>query len=517
MPSAGPARRQAARKLQGRAVAALLVLALAASARAGTAQPKPPSAAAAYVRAAASVLTGVQAILWLHGPADGDLLAIGYADRLEVGQLTADNRWASSFRLSVPTGVTALAAADLDGSGSQDLIAGTGGAGSLIRVRSVGERPLSVPVSGYLFGAARQIVTAELDGRPPAEILATNSSGELFIFSAAAGGGYRRVWRSAPGSRTQGVAAGDFDGDGRSEVATAEPGGPVNLYRWTGSNLTSFASAFPWGQVTAMAAVSWPAQALLQQAAAEGALQAPAGLVVVTDRNLVYVYAWDGQRLAVEQLAYDPEQRFRIELGWVRAAATEPGDADRRPVLVLEGAGRSGIQIVRVERDRLVPLAQVSWPGPVPDFARLSDGRLAIIGRDGAVDVLRPERPGYVVVRVDGQQAPPAGLRLRWEGDRPLIDVEQMGRVIPVAVEYDKASGQAVLRAGTSRVRLYPGLAAAQGDRMSTPLSVSPQFDPAAGRLFVPFDAVRPLGWDVTYDATVRELTLRSPWSAGHP
>lgn len=481
-----------------------LVGTLAAAGR-DRARPEVPLEPIAYIRTGEALLTGVQAVLWLPGPEGSDLVAVGLSDRLEVGYLDDRTRWVTRFSLPVPAGVTALAAADLDGAGELELVAATGGAGALVRVRSVLRQPVPVPASGFLFGAASRVLVAELDGRPPAELLATNVNGELFVYSASAGGGYRRIWRSPSGTRVTALAAADFDGDGASEVALAEPGRPVTVYRWRGGRLEPVASVYPWGSVTALAAAGGP--------------ETPPLLAVVTDRSLVYVYRWEAQRLTAPQVAFDPTRRLRLDLNRAEATVTVHADPDgtAAPVLVLEGTGSEGIEVVKVEGDRLELLARVVWPGASPGFARLSDGRLAVVTARGTLDVLSPVAAGYLALELDGTAIRlPRGTRLLWEGDIPLIDVEHLSRVVPVLVSLDRQARQAWIAAANARVRVAADLALADGDRfMSTPLPVPPRFDAAAERLYVPFEALRPLGWQVAYDPTVRRLVLQSPWPGG--
>lgn len=469
------------------------------------ARPEVPLDPTAYVRTAEALLTGAQAVLWLPGPEGTDRLAVGLSDRLEVGYLDARTRWVTLFSLSVPAGVTALAAADLDGAGELELVAATGGAGSLVRIRSVLRQPVPVPASGFLFGAASRVLVAELDGRPPAELLAANVNGELFVYSASAGGGYRRVWRSPSGTRVTAFAAADFDGDGTSEVALAEPDRPVTVYRWRAGHLEPIASVYPWGSVTALASAGGPAT--------------PPLLAVVTDRSLVYVYRWEAQRLTAPQVAFDPTRRLRLDLNWAAATvAVRAGpDGTAAPALVLEGAGSEGIEVVKVEGDRLELLARVAWPGASPGFARLSDGRLVVVTARGTLDVLSPVAADYLALRLDGTAVTlPQGTRLWWEGDRPLIDVQHLSRVVPVLVSLDREARQAWIAAASARVRVAADVAVADGDRIvSTPLPVPPHFDAATGRLYVPFEALRPLGWQVAYDPTVRRLVLHSPWPGG--
>ncbi|MBE3597744.1 MAG: hypothetical protein IMX02_02715 [Limnochordaceae bacterium] len=459
----------------------------------------PPANPVAYVRIATEVLSGVQALAEVD--AGGGLLAIGWRDRVEVGRFTSDYRWVESFKLGLPSGVTALTVASLERTGQPDLVVGSGGAGSLTVIRAIAsERPVVVPVSGYLFGEARQVVAAELDGPPPLEILALNGNDELFLFSAAAGGGYRRLWRSKPGVRVRAVAAGDLDGDGIAEVVTGEQGGALRVYRWRGAlGLQAVAESYPWGAVTALTVVPAP----------DGS--SSARIVAVTDRSLVYAYRWDAGSLVVAQRAFDPDQRLRLR--WVRGSVVGPLPAGTAAPLVLEGAGPSGLQMVRVVGDQLSWIASATWVGASPGFVRRPTRELLVVRPGGQLDVLSQVSPNFLVISVDGREMGLGpGIHVQWSGDLPLVDVTQLGQFVPVSVMHEPASRHAVLQAGTSVVRLYADLPLAHGDRSSVDLPVAPEFDAARGILYAPFEVLRPLGWAVAYDIARRRLTLRSPW-----
>lgn len=486
------------------ASAAVLLSLLAAVPPAPCAVPAraaaPAAAPVAYIRQAAQVLTGVQVVAAVPGPDGSPGLVVGYGDRLEIGRLSEDGRWAAVYTLGVPAGVTALAVAALDG-GEPEVVAGTGGAGSLVRIRALSSRPVAVPVSGFLFGAARLVVAAELDGRPPAELLALNASGELFVYSAAAGGGYRRIWRTPPGVRMGALTAADLDGDGVGEVAAAGPDGSVVVQRWQAGGLVTVGTAYPWGNVRAMTVAPLP--------------DGPPLLVVVTDRDLVYLYRWDGQRLTARSTAYDDSRRLRLDLDW--AVAWPVGQASGgTPAIVVEGAGQGGLLQIRVQNDRLQRLAQVVWPGASPGYQRLPDGRLLVVRPDGSVDLLRPVPADYLELTVDGRAVTlPGDTRLVWEGDLPLVDAEQLGRIVPVSVAYDRADRQAWIVSGNDRVRVQEGVPSADADGVSVGLPAPPRLDAESGRLYVPLQALRALGWQVRYDPTLRRLELASPWPGG--
>lgn len=512
-----------------RASMAILLAAALVACATGTARgaqgpgTSPPSGPVAYARIATAVLSGVTTVAAFEG--GGGWLAMGFADRVEIGRFVAPYRWTSRFTVPVPSGPTVLAPADLDADGRPDLVIGSGGAGTLTVVADATGDPMVANVVGFLFGAAWRIVAADLDGTAPAELAVTNASGDLFLFAAGSDGGYRRVWRGASNTKVASMQAADLDGDGRAELVTGEKGSAVRVLRWDGIDLRLVGSAYPWGEVMALdVAVPPPAEAPppAQAPPVDGEAQPPAAVppeqpplvIAVTDRRVVYAYRWDEEQLQVAMQAFDARQR--IHLAWMRATAGVQLVSGRQvPSVTLEGGGPFGVQIVRMTRDQpqLQWLASTAWVGDIPAFVRLEDRSLLVARPGGQLDVLGLVPAEYLAVLVDGQERSPLpGLRIMWVADVPLVDVTQIGQIVPVSVSYVPGEPAATLRGLTGSVRVYADVPAAQGDQVSVALPVAPQLDREEKRLYVPCDVLRPLGWTLQFDPARRRLTIRSPW-----
>ncbi len=135
----------------------------------------------------------------------------------------------SHFIWSTRTGGTDLIAADLDGDGREEVVAGTTG-GQILVLRPDGSTLWSREVEGWVTALA----ASDLDGNGPPEILATTqtqrfwpSSGRLLAFRA---NGDPLFDEELPGfSHT--VLATDLDGDGRPEIVAGETGGRILALR----------------------------------------------------------------------------------------------------------------------------------------------------------------------------------------------------------------------------------------------------------------------------------------------
>lgn len=460
-------------------------------------QIAPPQRPVAYVRVAGSRMpTEVRDVAAVAREGGAVAVAFGFADRVEVGWVASDGTFQRAWRLPVSPGVTALAVADLDGMGGSDLLVGTEGAGLLLWVRNVLESPVVLPASGYLFGPARKIVTAELDGRPPGEVLVVNEQGELFVFSAALGGGYRRVWSSAPGPPVLACAAGDLDADGVDEVAVGHPGGLISVARWDGTRLAPVASTYPWGDPTALAVAAAPSEPRPGRRV----------LVAATSRRIAYSYTLSATGLVTDRQA----GHEALSLSWMRATL-ESGSPGQRPVVLLEGAGPAGIQLFRLSDAGLAILAEVGWPGPEVRFVRLPGGTLVAVRRDGTAEVLQPVDYHYLRLVMDGAQVTPQALQ--WAVDVPLVGVDELARLARLGVQWRPTERLALLGDGDVRVRVQERSLTANGNRASVILPAPPQVQ--GNRLWVPFDVLQGLGWLVRYQPQYRVLEVRSPPPGG--
>ena len=480
------------------AAVALTVAVGSPGARGALAAVALPSGPEGYVLAARGLISGgVQSLAPVPAPGGQAALAVGFADRVELGWAGAG--WAGffSFRsIAVAAGATALAAADLDGSGQEDLVVGTGGAGSLLWVPQVLAGGSPVRASGFVFGTVRQVMAAELDGAAPMELLAVNAAGELFVFAAGPAGVYRRVWASA-GAGVLSAAAGDVDGDGIDEVVVGQASGAVQVLRWTGGRLEAVAVGYPWGEPVAVA---------VARAGPGGTgrpVASPGRLVVVTSRRVAYAYHLEGRSMVADWLG----GHDRLALGWIRAAAlTAPPGATSGGV-VFEGSGAEGIQVFRLDGAGLSLLAHAQWPGPSVRFARLSGGVLVVVRPDGSVDQLQTVSAGYLDLQVSGRTVRPPAVA--WEGDTPLLPTAELGRLLGIQVSQAPGANSALLASGRYRVRVEAGNPRVLGPQLSLYL---PQPPVRRGeRLYVPPEALQALGWAVRYEPEHRRLQLNPP------
>ena len=479
------------------AVGAAVALALTGS-PAGARLP-PPASPQGLVLADRGVAAGVRALAALPGPAGQWALALGREDRVELGWVGgAWPGWWSWRVLPLPAEATVLAVADLDGSGQPDLMVGTAGAGSVVWVPEVlaGGEPRRA--GGFLFGPARQLVPAQLDGVGPLELVAVNEAGELFVFASTGLQGYRRVWATSS-SAVLSAAAGDLDGDGRDEVIMGSGGGAVQVLRWTGGRLEVAARGYPWGDPVAVAVPAPPT-------AAGPSAGAASRVVVATSRRVAYTYRLEAGSLVAEWLG----GHDRLSLQWIRSAALLEEPPGTLRGVVFEGTGPEGIQLFRLDGAGVTLLGHARWPGPGTRFERLPDGVLLVLRPDGSLDRLREVSAGYLDLQVAGRSVRPSGVI--WEGDVPLLPTSELVRLLRLQVRHAAQANAARVGTGEQWVWLE-----ADHPRVVGPLASLYLPQPPVRRgehLYVPPDVLQALGWSVRYEPPFRRLRLDPPQAA---
>lgn len=139
-----------------------------------------------------------------------------------------DGRFRRGPRLEVGFRPFSVSVGDFDGDGTPDVAAGAGEREDGIMVwRGAGGRSFE-PAPGFPLPAGNGPVTVgavDLDGDGADEVLGTAYQSGVFVVLSASGHG-RRLARVELGGHPWGIATGDFDGDGRRDVAVAGDGPP---------------------------------------------------------------------------------------------------------------------------------------------------------------------------------------------------------------------------------------------------------------------------------------------------
>ena len=175
----------------------------------------------------------------LAGDSDGDLLVF------EAGAGDSYRRaWRSIEEEEFVDGRLVGGGADLDGDGDVEFIGGRlrrdpfdleGRRWRLTVYGVKGDDEYGPEWQGQvLAGSSRGagIAAADLDGDGQLEWIAALPP-HLYVFRADGPGGYEAVWH-APAGETWRPAAGDADGDGRSELFFNGPDGAIRGFSWTG-------------------------------------------------------------------------------------------------------------------------------------------------------------------------------------------------------------------------------------------------------------------------------------------
>lgn len=124
----------------------------------------------------------------------------------------------------------AVAIADFDGDGAADVAAAGEDRSAGVRIFRNSETGFEVVASFPLIGGAKQLEAGDVDGDGAADLLATSWGGEALV--VLGGESPRATSLPLTGLRAPwGGAFGDFDGDGRDEIAVADgETGRVNIF-----------------------------------------------------------------------------------------------------------------------------------------------------------------------------------------------------------------------------------------------------------------------------------------------
>lgn len=186
---------------------------------------------------------------------------------------------------------TDVASADIDGDGNLDLVVSNNFIASSV-LRGVGDGTFApVVLIGIGFSSNQRVAVADFDGDGKTDAAFTNSAGDLRVFQNTSTLGainFNTPISVATGVGSYGVTVGDFNGDGRSDLAATDSGGnTVRVFL----NASTGAGSFAFGSGTAYAVGANP----LSVAVADVTGDAVADLIVAANgSNTLHVLAGAG-------------------------------------------------------------------------------------------------------------------------------------------------------------------------------------------------------------------------------
>ncbi len=172
-----------------------------------------------------SYLTGTQSRSVTSGDFDGDgkpdlAVANGLSKNISILKNNGDGTFAAAVNYALLSGPNCVQASDLNGDGKIDLAASNGGKTSVLMNNGDGTFAAAVDYGNSGSMTSLCIVDLNKDGWP--DIATTNSSGAGSVVvwtnngdgTFVGGGGVAGI-----GLNSQSIASGDFDGDGRQDLA----------------------------------------------------------------------------------------------------------------------------------------------------------------------------------------------------------------------------------------------------------------------------------------------------------
>jgi hypothetical protein len=430
---------------------------------------------------------------------------------------------------AVPTGgskPSSLAIADLNGDGSQDVVAGNDGSKSVSVLLGDGAGGLvAAAKSPFPTGGARpaSVVVGHFndDGKPDVAVV-HQSSGDVSVMLGDGLGGLTR----APGSpaSTHGfhprpVAAGDFNSDGKLDLAVANESGNVVVLAGDGAGRLTHAGASPFGLTpAAMGAGDFNADGRLDVAVANAT-----GTIAILLGNGAGGLSRLPAAIPVSPAGIAPSSLVVADLdldGRLDLAVANSGGAD---VSILLGDGAASFAPA--------PGTPVPTGGAVPSALALGqmngDGKLdlvAVNAGSASVAVLLNAVPSASFVSFPASPLPGETVTFAYSavGAIDSLDWDLDGNGL-----YDDAQGPAAARTfaapGTYRVGLRVTdldgsvTTSMQTIVVGTPVAapgLAPVAVPAYQALMSPFPIVRVTGRTARRGARIKELAVLAPAGA---
>jgi hypothetical protein len=174
------------------------------------------------------------AVIDVTGDNRPDILVITPAGYAGVLVNKGDGTFAPGVGYLVEAGsdVFDITAGDVTGDGKADLVAVTRNGSTVYILRNKGDNTFDVPVKLPLLGRdARRIRIADVDKDGIADLVASCTSGEVDVIVGLGQGSFGQPRAFASGGDSEALALGDFNGDGRPDIATGTSGAHILINR----------------------------------------------------------------------------------------------------------------------------------------------------------------------------------------------------------------------------------------------------------------------------------------------
>lgn len=423
-------------------------------------------------------------------PGQEHSLLLQTADRLfvlraERGHWTLHETW--PLPREAPGGVVM---ADITGNGQVDLAVGSGGAGATyVYTRRSGQWQL-LGRTDYIWTSVASLQAGRISQRGRHDLLVTGADGRVYLFGWTFGE-FSLRWASPPpdGSPWHAAVA-DLTGSGQDDVILWRPGGYVGVWRWTDGTLAPVWENYPWGLIAGLTVGDVDRDGLPD-------------IVLNTSQGLLYAFGWDAGEFRTKRHLAHEHLPF--------------------PLLTIQGQGRGGgsgqgAQLLASDGSRLF-------------WYRIGEQSLESRWASGPVGAIRgamaaPGGGGFFVWDEEEglrllQPAPDSVLRLEWFGQerslafRPVVEE---GIVWLSARDLSDLLGwRLAWEPGTRRLTLvrWPSyfvgkVGAARVMTERGPRQLQAPVRIVDDRVYVPYDALVVMGFDVAWDELTRTLKVAS-------
>lgn len=463
---------------------------------------------------------------------DGQVdLAIAQENRLSIFDLSR-NSLTQILDLNFPVAISAITAIPAEQPGRSNLVVGTQGAGGISVYRLADAARLELVAElGYQWSPVVALSAGDLTGDGQVELTALTAAGVLNLYTAAADGTISRQWQGKPidGMLATHLLTYDVDGEARKELLIGGSQGYVGVFRWSDGSLVNIWHAYSWGGLLGLTAIDaqagFAAGANSDGSAGVGSsipsvggtgAGTPAGvggrIAVVSLQKLLYIYQWKNGTFELDRRIFDARLNLRdahlLPAGLSVPAVEAGGPAAATDERpILLSLAEGKLVAFRIDEKALSLQSTIGSLGKLILAKPLTDGRVIVLNETGELMLLRAVPVDYARLAVNDV---PINLKEKpvFQAGRLLLSLRDVANPLGLNITWNASLRQVTIATPASSLVLIVDQKQALLRGESVHLDVPPVI--INGRIYIPLQALSYLVASLTWDAKTRTVQIRT-------